>query len=59
MPPFLPNRPGFVKVIIAKGIQGDQSLFLGWPWSGLCWIWLNLAKFDWGLGCVSGAGVAV
>jgi hypothetical protein len=32
-----------------KGIQGNQSLFLGWIWLGLGWIWLDLAKFGLGL----------
>ena len=32
-----------------KGVKGNQSLFLGFIWFGLGWIWLDLAKFGIGL----------
>ena len=32
-----------------KAIKGNQSLFLGFIWFGLGWIWLDLAKFGIGM----------
>jgi len=49
MPPYLPNLAGFVKVIIAKTIQGNPSLFLGFILLWLGWILLDLAIFGFGL----------